>query len=50
MRVFGEVNGIKFSANCEKPPSIETMNALKAMVKLVSKHSKNGISKGKATH
>lgn len=37
MHVFGEINGVKFRVNCDGPPSLEVMNAIKKMVQLVSK-------------
>lgn len=42
MHVFGEQNGVRFRVNCDRPPSLETMNAIKKMVHLVSKNQTNG--------
>lgn len=50
MHVYMEHEGIKVRVNCGKPPTLETMSAIKKMVSLVSKTESNAKGKTISKH
>lgn len=49
MDVYGYHNGVKFRVQCDKYPTLETINAIKHLVEAASKFNPDNNGKGKTT-